>query len=105
MVQAISSSERLRRLRSLRARIDREIADEQARLARIVQLGRRLPVTDGPQPGPDPFSFDGDPLTAPPAVIREWARSEGIPVGARGFVAGRVRDAFIEAHRSVDQGA
>jgi hypothetical protein len=37
-------------------------------------------------------------MKATDADIRRWARSQGIPVGERGRVQDKIRDAYYETH-------
>lgn len=88
---------RLDQLLALRARLDREITEERERRARIERLrGSNFPKA-GQRPG-DPAVPGPRPE---PAVVREWARRNGVPVGLRGRIKDDVYAAYARAHSPI----
>lgn len=86
-------SDRLARLRYLRAQVDAEIAMEEARLRRTTP---RRPAEDGM---PDCEHC----RNVPGHEIRTWARNAGIPIGERGRVQATARAAYHHGHHKKDQ--
>lgn len=99
MSVVVHDSGRLRKLRSLRAEIDREIASEEARLARIDQARQTaFPVRRSIKRRPTAKPLPVEASTAPTAVIRAWALANGVPVGDRGRISTDLRIAYARAN-------
>jgi len=86
--------QRIRELKALRGRIDREIqrleqgdAGGRLREAEVAALTTRKPL---PAPAPHPPSS---------AELRAWARERGIEVPERGRVRQEIRDLYYQAQR------
>lgn len=85
----VKSMSRLERLRMLRARVDAEIAVEEA-----AEQRRRAVLA----PVPPLMEYTPPDIAVAPAEIRDWARAHGIEVPRTGRLPTHVRDAYARAH-------
>lgn len=91
----ITTGSHLDRLLALRNRIDHEIAAERLRVATTGATTRLTPTTAPATPERQPV---------PTKVIRDWARSVGIPVGATGRLSPDIHDQYHQAHATTSTG-